>query len=224
MDNQLQAVFIDRDGTIGGDGHFIHPKNFKPYHFSRQALDLLDEYGVRRFAFTNQHRISRGEASVEDFQKEFLSYGFEDAFICPHHAEAGCSCHKPKPGMLQEAARRFHLDMKKCVVIGDVGSTDMLAADEVGAMKVLVLTGWGKQSLDAYRHTWEATEADFVAENLLIAVEWLLGYKVSEDPLEKIQEAFEGEAESLGLETEDDVVDLAKEGKREMREGKKDGS
>lgn len=27
---ELQAVFIDRDGTIGGTGHFIHPNEFIP--------------------------------------------------------------------------------------------------------------------------------------------------------------------------------------------------
>ncbi|WP_100012890.1 HAD-IIIA family hydrolase [Lentibacillus sediminis] len=174
MENKLAAVFIDRDGTIGGDGHFIHPKNFKPYPFSKQALAKLDAHGVRRFAFTNQHRISRGQASVEDFQQEFSSYGFEEALICSHNKMEERSCRKPKPGMLQEAARKFQFDLKKCAVIGDVGATDMLAADEVGAIKVLVLTGWGKKSLDAYRNTWQATEADFVAENLLEAVEWLL--------------------------------------------------
>jgi histidinol phosphatase-like enzyme len=28
MAKNYQAVFIDRDGTIGGTGHFIHPSNF----------------------------------------------------------------------------------------------------------------------------------------------------------------------------------------------------
>ena len=36
--------------------------------------------------------------------------------------------------------------------------------------------------------------------------------------LEKIQKAFEGEAERLGLETEDDVVQLIKEYRKEKRE------
>ena len=36
--------------------------------------------------------------------------------------------------------------------------------------------------------------------------------------LEKIQKAFEGEAEKLGLETEDDVVNLIKEYRKEKRE------
>lgn len=144
---EIQAVFIDRDGTIGGTGHFIHPKDFNLYSFSKEAFKMLKENNIRMFACTNQHRISRGQATVEDFYSEFMSYGFDDAFICPHNHEEKCKCHKPKPGMLIEASKKYHLDLKKTAFIGDVGGTDMLAAHSVGAKKILVLTGWGEDSL-----------------------------------------------------------------------------
>lgn len=67
----LEAVFIDRDGTIGGTGHFIHPNDFVPYEFSRTAIQLLQSQGIKIFGFTNQHRVSRGEASIVEFQKNF---------------------------------------------------------------------------------------------------------------------------------------------------------
>lgn len=171
---EIQAVFIDRDGTIGGTGHFIHPKNFKPYDFSKDAFQLLQDRGIKTFAFTNQHRISRGEAFMEEFQEEFKSYGFDDAFICPHSEDGDCNCHKPRPGMLLDAASKYNLDLKQCVVIGDVGQTDMLAAHSVGAMKILVRTGWGQSSLGQYRDAWKDAEPDYIAENLLEAVQWLL--------------------------------------------------
>ncbi|MFB5088716.1 HAD-IIIA family hydrolase [Psychrobacillus sp. PGGUH221] len=170
----IEAIFIDRDGTIGGTGHFIHPKHFKPYEFSNDAFKLLKEHGIRMFAFTNQHRISRKEASITEFQEEFLSFGFHDAFICPHSEDDACMCHKPKPGLLIEAARKHNLELKNCVVIGDVGSTDMLAAHAVGALKILVLTGWGKSSLHQHREIWKDIEPDHIAQNLLEAVQWLL--------------------------------------------------
>lgn len=171
----LQAVFIDRDGTIGGTGHFIHPKNFTPYPFSKEAHDLLKENGIMTFACTNQHRISKGGASIEDFLDEFEAFGFDDAFICPHSSTEGCECRKPSPGMLQEAAEKHGLDLTKTAFIGDVGSTDMLAAHSVGATKILVLTGWGEGSLTQYRHKWAEIEPDYIAENFLDAVKWLLG-------------------------------------------------
>ncbi|WP_019412697.1 hypothetical protein [Paenisporosarcina sp. TG20] len=44
---EIQAVFIDRDGTIGGTGHFIHPMNFVPYSYSKAAFLLLKEHGIK---------------------------------------------------------------------------------------------------------------------------------------------------------------------------------
>lgn len=96
----VQAVFMDRDGTIGGTGHFIHPR---------------------------------------DFEEQFREYGFDQSYICPHEQE--CICRKPKPGMLLHASEQHDLDLSKCVVIGDVGDTDMLAAHAVGATKIMVKTG-----------------------------------------------------------------------------------
>ncbi|WP_231578301.1 HAD hydrolase-like protein [Paenibacillus sp. FSL H7-0357] len=60
-----------------------------------------------------------------------------------------------------------------------VGTTDMLAAAAVGAIKVLVRTGWGENSLMAYRKDWyEAAEPDFIAADLLEAAQWLIALKV----------------------------------------------
>lgn len=173
----VEAVFIDRDGTIGGTGHFIHPDDFKPYPFSQRAILLLKETGIKVFAFTNQHRIARGQASIEDFQTEFSNFGFDDAYICPHRPEDLCECHKPKPGMLLEAARKHRLDLTNCVVIGDVGATDMLAASEVGATKILVKTGWGMDSLQNYRQPWAHITPDHISENLEEAVHWIINKK-----------------------------------------------
>jgi ribonucleotide monophosphatase NagD (HAD superfamily) len=77
--------------------------------------------------------------------------------------------------LLIKAANEHGLDLTCCAVIGDVGSTDMLAAASVGAIKVLVETGWGKQSLEKYRHKWiDQASPDFVAKDLLDAVKWLV--------------------------------------------------
>ncbi|MGV3489207.1 MAG: HAD-IIIA family hydrolase [Tuberibacillus sp.] len=169
-----EGVFIDRDGTIGGTGHFIHPKEFELYPFSGEALRLLKEHGIKTFACTNQHRIKLGQATINEFYDQFMSYGFDDAFICPHGPEDGCGCRKPQPGMLKEAAEKYNLNLKNTVFIGDVGGTDMLAAHRVGAKKVLVRTGWGEESMRTYRHTWAEAEPDYIAKDLLDAVKWVI--------------------------------------------------
>lgn len=169
----LQAVFIDRDGTIGGTGHFIHPRDFTLFEGSAEAIAMLKKTGLLVFAFTNQHRISRQQATKKEFQEQFQEYGFDDAFICPHSDEDACSCKKPGIGMLVDAAEKYGLELTRCAVIGDVGSTDMLAAHRVGALKILVRTGWGNASLTTFRDRWSEAEPDFVAENLIQAAEWL---------------------------------------------------
>ncbi len=169
-----QAVFVDRDGTIGGSGHFVHPRHFAPYPRSLEALNTLRKWGIAMFAFTHQHRIRRGEATVQEFWEEFRILGFDDAFICPHDPLDGCACHKPLPGLLWQAAHKYDLDLTQCVVIGDVGATDMLAAHAVGAVKVLVRTGWGESSWGRYRHTWESVQPNMVATDFLDAVQWIL--------------------------------------------------
>ncbi|WP_438445394.1 HAD-IIIA family hydrolase [Gorillibacterium sp. sgz5001074] len=169
----LQAVFIDRDGTIGGTGHFIHPKDFSLFEGAQDAINELKAAGIRVFAFTNQHRISRGQASIDDFKRQFSEFGFDDSFICPHGSNESCDCKKPKPGMLYRAAEQYRLDLTKCIVIGDVGDTDMLAAHAVGAMKIMVKTGWGEGSLTEYRYKWDETTPDFIAQNINDAVKWI---------------------------------------------------
>lgn len=172
----IEAVFIDRDGTIGGTGNFIHPDDFKPYPFALEAIKLLKDEGLKVFAFTNQHRISKGQVTIEAFEKEFQSYGMDDVYICPHDMQGNCLCHKPKPGMLLQASKDHQLNLQHCVVIGDVG-TDMMAADAVNAKKILVKTGWGQSSLKAYRHIWSEIEPDYIANDLLQAVQWLVSHE-----------------------------------------------
>jgi histidinol-phosphate phosphatase family protein len=175
MMQTLQAVFVDRDGTIGGTGHFIHPNDFELYPYSQEAIRLMKDHGCKIIAFTNQHNISKGRATVEEFTRQFEAYGFDAAYICVHEPEDGCDCHKPRPGMLHRAAEELGLDLKRCAVVGDVGSTDMLAAAAVGAVKVLVKTGWGESSLGNYRHKWyDQATPDYIATDLLDAAKWLL--------------------------------------------------
>lgn len=50
----------------------------------------------------------------------------------------------------------------------------MLAAHSVGATKILVLTGWGKSSLNQYRDKWAEVDPDYIAENLIDAARWII--------------------------------------------------
>lgn len=129
-------------------------------------------------SFTNQPGISKGEAKREEFEKELIEFGFDKVYICPHQHNEGCNCRKPSKGMLSKAAKDNNLDLEHCVVIGDRW-TDIMAANKVGSIKIIVQTGAGKESIQKYNNqeyngSWPEVAPDYIAENLLDAVSWLL--------------------------------------------------
>ncbi len=172
---KTQAVFIDRDGTIGGNGHYMGDQ-FTLYSFSEKAIQLLKQNHIHVFAFTNQTHLATGEMNYQIFFNELLSYGFEDAFICPHLPSDHCDCRKPNIGLLKQAQKKYHLNLESTWVIGDYGKADMIAAARVNARKILVRTGRGEDSLTVNRSQWSETKPDVVVTNLLDAALYIIKY------------------------------------------------
>ena len=50
---RIQAIFIDRDGTIGEAGKDLNPNNFVTYPNFYQSLCLLKSNNLKIFSFTN---------------------------------------------------------------------------------------------------------------------------------------------------------------------------
>lgn len=176
--SSIQAVFLDRDGTIGGTDHVILPGDFRLFPFVPDSIDSLKASGTRIYSFTNQPMIADGEAMSEDFESELLSFGFDKVYLCPHKHGEGCHCRKPSSGMLVKAAEENALELKRCVVVGDRW-TDMVAAQAVGCIKVLVKTGSGQRDLEQYRNNkyfgdWLEAYPDFIAKDVNDAVKWIL--------------------------------------------------
>ena len=181
--NRQRAAFLDLQGTLGGEGSDdILPFCFYPCAIP--AIRLLNEAGVLAIVITNQSHIAKGHFTFEDFQRRVEQLREELAghhahldvvYCCPHTADDNCSCRKPLPGMLHPAQRELGLDLSNCYVVGDVGAWDMVLAHNVGCRAILVRTGLGEGSLREYRHLWAGIEPDFVAEDVLSAVRWIIG-------------------------------------------------
>lgn len=176
--NNIQAIFIDRDGTIGGTDNVVYPGDFKLFPNVLESIQAIKKSGKLILSFTNQPGISKGEVSVEDFERELNRFGFDQVYICPHQHNEGCNCRKPSTGMLIKAAKENNLDLKQCVVIGDRW-TDMLAAEEVGCIKVLVKTGAGTETYKKYINKeffsrWGEVNPDYIATDFEDAVKWLV--------------------------------------------------
>jgi D,D-heptose 1,7-bisphosphate phosphatase len=178
----MKAVFLDRDGTIGGTGGGMHPFEFSMYEFAPKAIKLLNEFGIKVFLFTNQTRVGRGYFTEDELLKGFKmmkkelgkhSAFLDDIFYCPHNPIDECECQKPNIGLLLQAQEKYKLDLKECYVVGDTGNSDMIAASKAGTKKVLVKTGWGEGSLAEYRDSWKGIEPDFIASDLVDAVNWI---------------------------------------------------
>ena len=173
-----KAVILDRDGTLIKDGHYIRdPKKIFIYKGVIPALKTLKEKGWKIIVGTNQSGIGRGYFTVDTLKKihEALDKLFyekalkiDGIFFCPHHPEENCHCRKPNLGMLLEAAKKHHLDLSACVVIGDK-ECDILWGKNGGAKTILVLTGKGKKTR---RHS--RVRPDHISPALPQAVQWIL--------------------------------------------------
>ena len=153
----IKLIVLDRDGVINYDSdQFIKsPDEWRPIPGSLEAIARLNHAGYRVAVATNQSGISRGlfdMATLNDIHEKMhralgLVGGRIDAlFYCPHSADSQCECRKPRSGMLREIAIRFGVDMADVPCIGD-SLRDLVAAADVGAKPILVLTGKGEQTL-----------------------------------------------------------------------------
>ena len=140
-----KAILFDRDGTLIEDEPYNgDPDKVVLVPTARDAVELARSRGLRIGVVSNQSGIARGLVSpaqvtaVNDRVEELLG-PFGTWQVCPHGPDDGCSCRKPEPGMVRQAADELGVDPADCVVIGDIGP-DLAAAHAAGARGVLVPT------------------------------------------------------------------------------------
>jgi D-glycero-D-manno-heptose 1,7-bisphosphate phosphatase len=184
------AIFMDRDGTLSHEvGYVNHPTRFRLYPWSVDAVRAVNKAGWLAVVVTNQAGVARGyfsESVFEEVQqrlREAVEAGgarFDALYACLHHPSVGsplyrldCDCRKPRPGMLRRAEAELGADLERSWVVGDRHG-DLQLAWNVGARGALVKSGYGLGELTYLAPTWPRPP-DLVAENLLEAVERILG-------------------------------------------------
>jgi len=176
----VKLAILDRDGVINFDSdHYIKsPAEWRPIPGSIEGIARLHQAGFRIAVATNQSGIGRGLFdmatlnAINDKMMElvFRQGGRIDAlFFCPHTAVEDCGCRKPRTGMLEEIAARFHTELKGVPSIGD-SLKDLQAAESVGAQPMLVLTGKGAKT----RHDGGLPKKTVVFEDLAEAARHLI--------------------------------------------------
>ncbi len=134
--NLRPAAFLDRDGVLNVDrGYTFRPEDLVMIPTAAAAVRLLNDAGYYVFVVTNQSGIARGfytAAAMTLFNAQIQNTlrgegAHIDAFYyCPHHPDGAvkelaiqCRCRKPQPGMLEQAARDWPIDLSRSFLIGD---------------------------------------------------------------------------------------------------------
>ncbi len=188
-----RAVFLDRDGVLIADvDHLVAPEQIRILPRVPEALARFRAAGWRLIIATNQSVVARGWITEERLGKihqvlrdQLRAQGAEvDAvYYCPHHPEGcvpayrrECACRKPNPGMLLQAAREWHLDLARSVIIGDALS-DVEAGRRAGCRTVLIRTAAGRASAE-HAEADDGAEGpvspDYVAADVWDGAEWIL--------------------------------------------------
>lgn len=174
----MRAVFLDRDGVINRkapEGEYIATwgdMRFLPGAFA--SVSTLFRAGFQIIVVTNQRGIALGKVRLEDLEEmhrrmraRCSQHGaiITDVYFCPHDISEHCSCRKPKPGMLLQAAEDHALDLSSCWMIGDAAS-DLEAGRKAGCKTAWILPAAAPQRIDLH--------ADLRAHNLPSAVRKIL--------------------------------------------------
>ncbi len=149
---QRPAVFLDRDGVLN-EAQVVNGTPRPPAALSdlrvipsaAGACRDLRAAGYALVVVTNQPDVARGTqtmAGVEALNDAVAAEIPIDEFvICPHDDVDGCTCRKPLPGMLFEAAGRLELELEHSFMVGDRWR-DIEAGRRAGCTTVFVDRGY----------------------------------------------------------------------------------
>ena len=167
------GVFIERDGILNlarvERRYQVSPLTLEEFQVNEAAvapLQRLHAAGLLLFATTNQPGLSRGYQSRTELDRMHArlraTFPLHDILVCPHDETDHCPCRKPKPGLLVEAAFKYHLNLDRSFVISDKWP-DAEAARTVGCTSMMLRSEW-----------LGSVHRDFVLDDLNTVVEKIL--------------------------------------------------
>jgi len=183
MSDSGRAVFLDRDGTVVVErGYITIPEDVALVDRAAEGIRAFRAQGWKVIVVSNQALVAKGLVTEDELSRINLRMvallagegaSLDGIYCCLHHPEGTvpeyameCECRKPRPGLLEQAARDHDLDLSRCVTVGD-SRRDVEAGKAAGTATVLVLTGHGAKTAG------EPHGADHVAGNLVDAAAWL---------------------------------------------------
>ncbi len=124
------AIFFDRDGVVNrspGPGYVLCVDDFHLNPGIVEVLAWCKTQGFFTVLVTSQQGVGKGEmtqAELDAIHQHLQSAlaphgaGFDRIYTCTH-LEGTCSCRKPSPQMIFEAAAALPIDLPASVLVGD---------------------------------------------------------------------------------------------------------
>ncbi len=147
----VKLIILGRDGVLNRyrEDHVKEAQEWEPLPGALEAVARLNHAGWHAVVATNQAGIGRGlidMASLNAVHQAMIrrlaeAGGRLDAvFFCPHTPEEQCDCRKPLPGMMQQIAQRYGIELAGVPMVCD-NLRDLKAAVAAGCQPHLVRTG-----------------------------------------------------------------------------------
>jgi D-glycero-D-manno-heptose 1,7-bisphosphate phosphatase len=144
------AVFLDRDGTVIVDKHYLkEPTEVELLAGAREAMENFRKINCLLFLFSNQSGVSRGFLTLEDVELcnsrmlELLGCRndvFAEICVAPEMPNDMSGYRKPSPRFILEMMKKYDLSAKKSYMVGD-GENDVLSGLNAGINSILISPG-----------------------------------------------------------------------------------
>jgi D-glycero-D-manno-heptose 1,7-bisphosphate phosphatase len=175
IDLLRRAVFLDRDGVLNRaltrDSKPYPPSSLKELEILpgvREACGDLRQAGFLLIMVTNQPDVARGNQRrevVEVINRAVCeSLCLDDIKVCYHDNLDHCSCRKPKPGLLFEAAQDWNINLSESFMVGDRWK-DIDAGRRAGCKTIFIRYAYSETKPQVF---------DLEAGSLAESVEWIL--------------------------------------------------
>lgn len=172
-----KTIFLDSDGVLNlallKDGKPVAPPTLAELVIPSEvqpALNRLKAAGYLLICVTNKPDIERGLMTQETvdaiFKKLRQNLPLDDIFVC--YSEDS-DCYKPKPGLLFDATKKYHIDLANSYMIGDRWR-DVEAGKSAGCKTIWIDHGYQNDKIPS-------PAADCTVHSLTDATEWILAQK-----------------------------------------------